>query len=92
MGKLVWKIIGTGAAVGAAVVTKRLLTSGWTAVVGKEPPANPRDPEVPWREAVGWCVASNAVIGAARLLAVRKVAAYYTKSAGRPPKELQQVS
>jgi hypothetical protein len=92
MGKVVWKIIGTGAAVGAAKVTKKLLTSGWTAALGKEPPKNPRDPAVAWPEAVGWAVASDVLVSTARLLAVRRAAAYYTKSAGHPPKELRQVS
>jgi hypothetical protein len=89
---LVWKVLGTGAAIGAAVVAKKLLASGWTAATGEEPPANPEDPGVSWPKAIGWAVASGAVIGVARLLATRKAAAYYTKSAGHPPKGLQTVS
>jgi len=92
VGALVWKILGTGGAIAAAVVARKLLTSGWTATTGKEPPANPEDPEVSWPEAVGWAVASGAVVGVARLLATRKAAAYYAKSAGHPPKGLQKVS
>ena len=45
-----------------------------------------------WPEAVGWAVASGAFVGVARLLATRKAAAYYTRSAGHPPKGLQKVS
>jgi hypothetical protein len=92
MGALVWKILGTGAAVGAATVARKVVTSGWIAATGKEPPANPEDPEVSWPEALGWAMTSGAVIGVARLLASRKAAAYYTKSAGHPPKNLQKVS
>jgi hypothetical protein len=91
MGKLVWKVLGTSAAIGAAVVARKLVTSGWTSVTGKPPPANPEDPEVSWPEAVGWAVGSSAFVGVARLLATRKAAAYYTKSAGHPPKNLQKV-
>ena len=91
MGALAWKVLGTGAAIGAAAVARRLVTSGWTATTGKEPPANPEDPEVSWPEAVGWAVVSGALIGVARLLATRKAAAYYTKSAGHRPKGLQKV-
>jgi len=90
VGALVWKVLGAGAAVGAAVVARKLLTSGWTAATGKEPPDNPEDPEVSWQEAVGWAVVSGAVIEGARLLATRKAAAYYAKSAGHPPKALQK--
>jgi Protein of unknown function (DUF4235) len=92
VGALVWKILGTGAAIGAAVVAKKLVTSGWTAATGKQPPVNPEDPEVSWPEAVGWAVASGAAVGVARLLATRRAAAYYTKSAGHRPKGLQDVS
>ena len=45
-----------------------------------------------WPKAIGWAVASGAVIGVARLLATRKAAAYYAKSAGHPPNGLQSVS
>ncbi len=92
MGALGWKGLGTGAAIAAAVVARKVVTSGWTAATGKEPPANPEDPEVSWPEAVGWAVASGAGVGVARLLATRKAAAYYAKSAGHPPKGLQTVS
>jgi hypothetical protein len=91
VGALVWKILGTAAAVGATVVARKLVTSGWTATTGKEPPANPEDPDVSWPEAIGWAVASGAVVGVARLMATRKAAAYYAKSAGHPPKSLQKV-
>ena len=91
MGTLVWKVIGTSAAIGAAMVAKKLVASGWTAATGKEPPVNPEDPEVSWQEAIGWAVASGAIVGVARLLATRKAAAYYTKSAGHRPKGLQSV-
>jgi len=92
MGALAWKVLGTSAAIGAAAVARKLVTSGWTAATGKEPPSNPEDPEVSWPEAVGWAVASGALIGVARLLATRKAAAYYVKSAGHPPKKLQRAA
>jgi hypothetical protein len=92
VGALVWKVLGTVAAIGAAIVARKLATSGWTAATGKQPPANPEDPQVSWPEAIGWAVASGALIGVARLVATRKAAAYYTKSAGHPPKGLQKVS
>jgi len=88
MGALVWKVLGTGAAVGAAAIAKRLVAGGWTVATGKEPPGNPEDPEVSWQEAIGWAVVSGAAIQAARLLATRQAAAYYAKSAGHPPKAL----
>ena len=91
MGTLAWKVIGTAAAIGAAAVARKLVTSGWTAATGKEPPANPVDPKVSWPKAIGWAVASGALIGLARMVATRVVAAYFTKSAGHPPEDLQRV-
>jgi len=92
MGKLVWKIMGTGAARGADVMARRLATTGWTVAVGKPPPDHANNSEASWPTAIGWAAASGAFVGVARMVATRKAAAYYTKSAGHPPKELQQVS
>ena len=89
MGALVWRVLGTGGAIGAAVVARKLITHAWTSATGRPPPVNPEDPQVSWPEAVGWAVTSGAFIGVARLIATRKAAVYYTKSAGHPPKALQ---
>ena len=85
MGTVAWKILGTGAAVGAAGVARKVVTLGWTAATGKEPPTDPEDLEVSWPEAIGWAVASGIVITVARVLATRKAAEYYTRSSGHPP-------
>jgi len=85
VGTVAWKILGTGAAVGAAGVARQVVTRGWTAATGKEPPTDPGDLEVSWPEAIGWAVASSIVITVARVLATRKAAEYYTKSSGHPP-------
>jgi hypothetical protein len=90
MGALVWKVLDTGAVLGADVISRKLVTRGWTAAMGRKPPTNPADPNVSWPRAFGWAVASGAVVGVARLLATRKAAEYYTKSAGHPPKALEQ--
>ena len=92
MGALVWKILRAGAAESADVVARKVATIGWTVATGKAPPGHPSNPQVSWPRAVGWAVASGAFVGVSRLLATRKAAAYYTKSAGHPPKALQQVS
>ena len=92
MGALVWRVLRAGAEEGADVVARKVVTIGWTTATGKAPPGHPNNPAVSWPRAVGWAVASGAFIGVARLLATRKAAAYYTKSAGHPPKGLQEVS
>ena len=57
MGEAVWKVLGTGAAIGAGILAKKLATAGWKLGTGNEPPVNPEDPEVTWKEAIGWAVA-----------------------------------
>ena len=92
MGEAVWKVMGMGAAIGAGILAKKLATASWKLGTGHEPPVNPEDPEVSWKEAIGWAVVSGAIVGVARLLATRKAAAYYRKSAGHAPKGLNEVS
>jgi len=92
VGSLAWKMLGTGATVGAGTLARRVATTGWKLTTGSEPPANPEDPDVSWKEALAWAVASGAAVGVARLLAARMAAAYFTKSAGHPPADLNKVS
>lgn len=91
MGPMVWKVIGTGAAVLAANLSRNALEKGWYMAFGKTPPANPESPDTTWKEAVAWAVASGAIIGTARMLATRKAAQYYRKSAGHLPKGMETV-
>lgn len=87
-----WRALGGLSAVLAAVVARKLATSGWKLVTGREPPVNPEDPDVTWQEALGWAVASGALIGVARLLAARKAANYYRRSTGSLPPNLNKAS
>ena len=88
MGSLAWKIIGTAGAVLAAAVAERGAKTAWVAVTGKEPPDTPEDPDIDWREAIGWAVLSGVLIGVARLAAQRAAANYYRRSSGNLPKAL----
>lgn len=66
-------------AIAAAVVARRVLTMGWKAVTGHEPPSDPRSQDTDWQVAMAWAVASGAAIGVARLAAERKVTSSMTK-------------
>ena len=89
MGTLVWKVMGTGGAILAGIIAKKVTTSGWKLATGNQPPANPEDPAVSWKEAVGFAVFSGAVVGIVRLVTTKKAADYYAKSSGHLPKPLQ---
>lgn len=67
------RAVATLAALGAAFITRKVVTTAWTKTTGKEPPENPEDPEVGWAEAMGWAVMMGVAVSIARLLATRIV-------------------
>ncbi len=85
----VWSIFSVVAALGAAAVAKKVVASSWKAATGKQPPANPADPDVDLWEAVTWAAVSGTLIALARMMATRKAANYYAKSTGKLPPGLQ---
>lgn len=89
-GSKVWSVFSLGAALGAAAVAKKTLNTSWKAATGKNPPANPADPDVDLWEAVLWATVSGTVIGIARMLATRRAASYYARSTGHLPPDLQK--
>lgn len=80
------------AAVFAAAVAKKGLNTSWRAATGKNPPANPADPDVDFKEAVLWAAVSGTLIALARMLAARGAAGYYAKSTGHLPPQLAKDS
>ena len=85
-----WTIFSLVAALTAAAVAKKGLNTAWKAATGKNPPANPADPDVDVWEAVLWATVSGTAIGLARMLATRRAAKYYAKSTGHLPPGLRQ--
>jgi hypothetical protein len=67
------RAVATLAALGAAFITRKVVTTTWTKLTGKEPPENPEDPEVGWVEAIGWAAMMGVAVSIARLLATRVV-------------------
>lgn len=92
MGSMVWRVLGTGSAVVAASFADKGLRAVWRTATGAEPPTVPEDPDTRWGEAVTWAVLSGAVIGLARLVAIRRAAAYYKHSTGELPKALRRAA
>ena len=86
----VWSVFSLVAALGAAAMAKKGLNTSWRAATGKNPPANPADPDVDIWEAVAWAAVSGTLVALARMLATRKAASYYAKSTGHLPPGLQK--
>ena len=86
----VWSVFSLAAALGAAAVAKKALNTTWRATTGKNPPANPADPDVDVKEALAWAAVSGTLIAVARMLATRRAANYYARSTGHLPPQLQK--
>jgi len=85
-----WTLLSLVAALFGATVARKTLTSSWRAATGKNPPANPADPDVDLWEAVLWAAVSGTAVQLARMLATRKAANYYAKSTGHLPPGLRK--
>jgi hypothetical protein len=88
MNAILWKVLAALSAVAAAQAADRTLTVIWRGATGDKPPTVPEDPETNWTEALAWAALSGAVMGVARMLAIRQAAQYYVKSTGKMPKAL----
>lgn len=86
----VWQVFSLGAALVGAAVAKKGITAFWQKATGKNPPANPADPDVDMWEAVAWAAASGTAIALVRMLASRKAADYYIRSTGKIPGDLRR--
>ena len=89
MGALVWRVLGTGSAILAGIVANKLVQTIWKKA-GRDEVLDPRDPRTPARDAILFAALTGLAVGAARTLATRKAAAYYAKSAGHLPKQMQE--
>jgi hypothetical protein len=89
-GSKLWTVFSLVTALGAAAVAKKAIDTGWRAATGKHPPENPADPDVQMTEAIAWAVVSGTFVALARMLAQRRAANYYRRSAGHLPPQLEK--
>ena len=87
-----WRIFGGVSAVAAGFAARKLITTTWTKVTGRRPPANPAAGGTTWPEALGWAVLSGVAMGIARVIATRKAADTWRKASGSLPPGLEEVS
>lgn len=89
-GSKTWSLMSTVSALGAAVITRKALQTGWRSATGTRPPRNPADPDVQMWQAVAWSVSTGSAVALAKMLALRKAANYYRESTGHLPPPLQK--
>lgn len=89
MGTLVWRVLGTGSAILAGVIANRVVIMAWKKA-GRDATLDPRDPRTPVGDAVAFAALTGLAVGAARVIATRKAAEYYARSAGHLPKPMRE--
>jgi hypothetical protein len=88
MGAVTWKIMGTGGALLAGIVAKKVIDKVWAKAEGDE--INPKSPHAPLVKAVAYAMITGLAVGAAKTLATRKAARFYEKSAGHLPGDIAE--
>lgn len=88
MGSMVWRILGMGSAILAGIGARKIVDQVWKRA-GQGERVDPRNPEVPFRQALAYAALTGLVAGTARTMATRKAAAYYQSSAGHLPAALE---
>lgn len=70
------KLLGAfvaGATMLSAYLTRKLIEKVWVKVTNEEPPTDPADREITWKEAVAWTVATGILVGVTNVLVSRGV-------------------
>jgi hypothetical protein len=87
MGKVAWKIMGTGGAIVAGIIATKVIDAIWARAGQDE--INPKNPHAPLAKAVAYAAITGLAVGAARTIATRKAASFYEKSSGHLPAEVR---
>lgn len=90
MGSAAWKVLAAVAGIAATKVATKATNTGWQAVTGDPAPKGKHDPAVSNKQAALYAILSTAAVAGLRILAERKAADYYTKSAGHAPKAVEK--
>lgn len=83
MKKAAWNGLTTLSAIGGATLARQIATKLWRG--SEDPPLNPADRRVDWREAMLWAVLSGLGAGIMRMLSRRATAAGWEKVVGETP-------
>ncbi len=76
--ELAYAALASTAAIGAAALTRKLLTTAYTRLADEEPPQNPAADDTTWPHALLWAALSGATAGMARATARRGAAAAWS--------------
>lgn len=78
--------LASAAAIGAAALTRKLLSAAYEKATGKAPPRNPAESDTSWGSALVWGALSGATAGLSRAAARRgSAAAWQAATDDAPP-------
>jgi hypothetical protein len=80
---ITFKALSAAAGVLAAMLARKLVSALWRG--DTEPPLNPADRRITWREGLTWTIAAGVGAAVARLVALRGAAAGWEMATGEPP-------
>ncbi len=83
MEKLIYRALSGLAGIVAAMAARKLVSAFWRG--STEPPLNPADRRVTWKQALTWALATAAGAAVARVVALRTTAAGWEKATGEAP-------
>ncbi|WP_277455864.1 DUF4235 domain-containing protein [Janibacter sp. DB-40] len=86
---MVWKLLGTGSAIIAGIVSKKVITAIWKKA-GHDSEIDPTNPDIPFGEALAYAALVGLAVGLARTFTTRQAAAIYQRSAGHLPKPMRE--
>jgi len=65
--------IVAGATMLSAFLTRKLIEKVWVKVTDEEPPTDPADTSITWKDALAWTVATGVLVGIANVVVSRSV-------------------
>ncbi|MDO5726553.1 MAG: DUF4235 domain-containing protein [Bowdeniella nasicola] len=72
-----WKLVSAGSMAVASALASKVVTIGWKAVTGHQPPEDPQDPSVRLAEVLTFAVISGALMGLSKQLALAGASKWY---------------
>ena len=65
--------IVAGATMLSAFLTRKLIEKAWVKITHNNPPTDPADDEITWKDALAWTVATGVLVGVTNVLVSRGV-------------------
>jgi hypothetical protein len=89
--KIGMKLISVAIGIPVGIASKKLVEHAWLAVRPEDPPRKPSEPDVRWKDALGWAALSAAGVVIAQLITQSSAKATYKALTGSEPPRAKTV-